>query len=145
MTQRKPIFIPAGGPPQNIAPSREICPRMGEDNIFRMCADFYEEISRSSIRRLFPDDLPAASEKIAAFLVGLLGGPPLYAQRYGDPMMRARHLKFEIDEGARQEWLRCFKVVLVDAETRYNFPPEHLDGFIRFLDEFSAWMVNQRT
>ncbi len=140
---KSPVYIPAGGPPQGISPSREIYGRMGEANIFRMCRDFYDEIGRSAIRGLFPDDLPAASEKIASFLVGLLGGPPLYQERYGDPMMRARHLKFPIHEADRQEWLRCFRVVLADAPAKYNFPPEHLDGFLKFLDGFSGWMVNR--
>lgn len=137
------IYVPPGGPPQGIAPSRAIYTAMGEENIFRMCADFYARIETSSIRSMFPDDLPAASKKIAAFMVGLLGGPPLYHERYGDPMMRARHLKFPIDEAARQEWLRCFKLVLADAPANYQFPAEHLPGFIRFLEGFSAWMVNR--
>jgi hemoglobin len=145
MTNRSPVYVPPGGPPQGISPSREIYAAMGEENIFRMCADFYDEIGRSTIiRPLFPADLPEASKKIAAFLVGLLGGPPLYQERYGDPMMRARHMKFQIDETARAEWLRCFKVVLANAVTSYQFPSEHLDGFIRFIDGFSAWMVNRR-
>lgn len=137
------MYVPPGGPPQGIAPSREVYRLMGEENIFRMCRDFYAEIGRSTIRELFPEDLPAASEKIAAFLVGLLGGPPLYQQRYGDPMMRARHLAFAINEAARQEWLRCFRVVLADAPQKYGFPAEHLAGFDRFLEGFSAWMVNR--
>jgi hemoglobin len=137
------IYVPPGGPPQDIAPSREIYHLMGEENIFRMCADFYAEIEHSTIRHLFPSDLPAASQKIAAFLIGLLGGPPLYQQRYGDPMMRARHLKFPIDEAARQEWLRCFKKILAEAPANYRFPGQHLPGFIRFLEGFSAWMVNR--
>lgn len=143
MYQRSSIYVPPGGPPQGISPSRAIFAAMGEENIFRMCRDFYAEIGQSPIRVMFPDDLPAASEKIAAFLVGLLGGPPLYQERYGDPMMRARHLKFPITEADRQEWLRCFNVVLADATATYQFPAEHLPGFIRFLEGFSGWMVNR--
>jgi hemoglobin len=109
-----------------------------------MCEDFYRELERSSIRPLFSADMPAASRKIAAFLVGLLGGPPLFQQRYGNPQMRARHLAFPIDEQARQVWLGCFSTVLDHAERTYNFPIEHLPGFRQFLDEFSAWMVNRR-
>jgi hemoglobin len=139
------VYVPPGGPPQGIAPSKEIFARMGEDNIYRMCADFYAEISRSTIRAMFPADLPAASRKIAAFLIGLLGGPPRYHELHGEPMMRARHLKFPIDEAARQEWLRCFKLVLADAPERYAFPREFLPGFIVFLEEFSGWMVNRRS
>ncbi len=137
------VYVPPGGPPNDIAPSREIFAVMGEEAIYRMCADFYAEIATSSIRGMFPADLPAASRKIAAFLVGLLGGPPRYREQYGEPMMRARHLKFPIDEAARQAWLGCFYRVLEDAPARYGFPEAHLPGFIRFLDGFSAWMVNR--
>ncbi|HMP89827.1 MAG TPA: hypothetical protein PJ991_06485 [Kiritimatiellia bacterium] len=144
MPNSSDIYIPVGGPPQGIAPSREIYSVMGEENIFRMCADFYQEIGHSAIRFMFPDDLPKASRKIAAFLVGLLGGPPLYHERYGEPMMRARHMKFPIREEDRQEWLRCFKVVLANATEQYQFPAQHLPGFIAFLEGFSAWMVNRK-
>jgi len=123
--------------------SREIYVAMGEANIFAMLADFYGELEKSAIRGLFPADMRAASEKSAAFFVGLLGGPPLYQQRYGAPMMRARHLPFPIDEAARQEWLVCFERVLKHAPERYNFPVEHLEGFRAFLHGFSAWMVNR--
>ncbi|MBL8092658.1 MAG: hypothetical protein JNL73_00725 [Anaerolineales bacterium] len=139
------VYIPPVGPNSAPAPSREIYARMGEANIFRMLADFYEVLAGSSIRSMFPDDLAAASERSAAFFVGLLGGPPLYQQRFGAPMMRARHLPFPIDEAARQEWLRCWEPVLAKAGSDYNFPSEHLEGFRHFLSGFSAWMVNRRT
>ena len=141
-TQRD-IYIPPGGPPQTPSPSPEIYQQMGEENIFKMMKDFYRELERSSLRSLFPQDMIAASQKSAAFFVGLLGGPPLYHQRYGSPMLRARHLAFPIDEAARQEWLACFDRVLAQAVQNYNFPAEHLAGFRIFLREFSSWMVNQ--
>jgi hemoglobin len=74
--------------------------------------------------------------------VGLLGGPPLYHQRHGNPMMRARHLPFPITPAAREEWLACFDRVLAHAPERYDFPPQHLPGFRAFLRDFSLWMVN---
>ena len=95
-------YTPPIGPNSAPAPSREIYARMGEANIFRMLADFYAELGGSSIRGMFPNDLQASSERSAMFFVGLLGGPPLYQQRYGAPMMRARHLPFPIDEAARR-------------------------------------------
>jgi hemoglobin len=124
------------------APSREIYALMGEDNIFRMLEDFYRELEQSAIRGLFPADMVAASRKSAAFFVGLLGGPPLYQQRYGQPAMRARHMPFRIDKPARDEWLACFERVLEGAVEKYHFPPHHLEGFRDFLRGFSMWMVN---
>jgi hemoglobin len=136
-------YTPPEGPPQGPGPSRDIYPLMGEGNIFRMLSDFYQELEKSEIRALFPPDMEAASRKSALFFVGLLGGPPLYAQTYGPPRMRARHLPFEIDESARQVWLDCFNRILSDAPAKYGFPPEHLEGFKKFLENFSSWMVNK--
>ena len=137
------IYTPPGGPPQGPGPNPEIYRVMGEDNVFRMMLDFYKELENSEIRHLFPPDMEEASRKSAAFFVTLLGGPPLYLEKYGSPRMRARHLPFEIDEPARQIWLRCFDKVLDDAPAKYNFPAQHLQGFKDFLKSFSSWMVNK--
>jgi len=138
------MYVPQGGPPQGEGPSHEIYGIMGADNIYKMCDDFYQELEKSSIRALFSDDMKAASRKIAIFLIGLLGGPPLYHQTYGPPQMRRRHMGFAIDEQARQVWLGCFKKTLEGADKKYNFPEEHLSGFVQFLEDFSAWMVNRQ-
>ena len=136
------IYTPPGGPPQGSGPNSEIYRIMGDENIFRMMSDFYKELATSEIRGLFPSDMEEASQKSAMFFVTLLGGPPLYMQKYGSPRMRARHLPFVIDEPARQVWLGCFERVLEGAEVKYEFPSQHLEGFKAFLQSFSAWMVN---
>ena len=137
------IYTPPSGPPQGPAPNSEIYRLMGEANIFKMMSDFYKELEKSEIRSLFPSNMEEASKKSAAFFVTILGGPPLYFEKYGPPRMRARHLPFEIDEPARQIWLRCFEKTLEDADIKYQFPPQHLEGFKDFLKSFSAWMVNK--
>jgi len=137
------IYTPPGGPPQGPGPSPEIYKLMGEENIFRMMSDFYKELEKSEIRRLFPADMEEASKKSAMFFVGLLGGPPLYLQKYGSPRMRARHIPFEIDEASRQVWLACFERTLDGADVKYQFPRQHLQSFKDFLKSFSAWMVNK--
>lgn len=140
------FYVPPGGPPQVESPSHEIYAAMGEENIFQMLADFYQELGKSSIAELFPkgDALAEASKKSGAFFVGLLGGPPLYHQRYGNPMMRARHMPFAIDNAARLEWLACFDRILEEAPEKYQFPAEHLPVFRKFLYGFSTWMVNRK-
>ena len=139
------FYVPPGGPPRVARPHPDIYAVMGEENIFRMLEDFYERLGSSAIAGMFPRTAPLrreAAHKSAAFFVGLLGGPPLYHQRHGPPMLRARHLPFPIDERARQEWLACFDDILDDAPGVYDFPAEHLPGFRHFLDRFSTWMVN---
>lgn len=142
MSEERQAFVPPGGSPRVMRPDPAIYAAMGEENIFAMMADFYIELEASKIRSMFPKDMARASRKSAAFFVGLLGGPPLYHQKYGRPMMRARHMPFHIDEAARQTWLACFDAVLVDAPVKYSFPEEHIPLFREFLDGFSGWMVN---
>ena len=94
---------------------------------------------------LFPVFSGVATVDIrAAFFITLCGGPPMYQQLYGPPMMRRRHIPFRIDESARQEWLRCFQNVLENAVEDYDFPAEHMDGFKLFLEGFSGWMINTK-
>jgi hemoglobin len=142
MNEKRELFIPLGSRQEVGRPSPEIYAAMGEENIFAMMADFYGELEASEIRNMFPKDMARASRKSAAFFVGLLGGPPLYHQKYGRPMMRRRHMPFAIDEAARQVWLTCFDRVLDEAPDKYNFPPEHLPQFRQFLAGFSLKMVN---
>ena len=137
------IPVSAARPPAFSRPDSAIYGRMGEENIFAMLSDLYHELEASSIRPMFADDMQEASRRSAAFFVGLMGGPPLYHERYGAPMMRRRHMPFPIDEAARQEWLACFYRVLENAEEMYNFPAEYLPGFRQFLDGFSAHMINR--
>jgi len=137
------IYTPPGGPPQGPGPNPAIYGIMGEANIFKMMLDFYKELETSPIRNLFPDDMEEASKKSAAFFVTVLGGPPLYFEKYGSPRMRARHLPFEIDESARKVWLACFDRVLEGADVKYAFPMQHMQSFKDFLKSFSAWMVNK--
>jgi hemoglobin len=136
------MFVPPIDPRSIQAPSREIYGIMGEANIARMIGDLYRELEQSPIRPMFGADMTAGAERSTAFFVGLLGGPPLYHERYGNPMMRARHMPFPIDQTARDVWLTCFERVLEHADD-YAFPAQHLPGFRAFLAGFSVWMMNK--
>ena len=137
-------YVPPIRPNQIPPPSRELFAIMGEANIRQMLSDFYAELAVSSIKEMFPKDMERASQKSADFFIGLLGGPPLYHQKYGNPMMRGRHMPFKIDAAARQVWLDCFATVLKEGPTKYGMPQPHVDAFQEFLTGFSAWMVNTR-
>lgn len=131
------------GPPQVALPSKEVFAIMGAENLQRMIADFYVELAQSSIAHLFPQPLDGAIQRSYWYFAGLLGGPATYVEQRGHPRLRQRHMGFAIDEAAKNEWLRCFENVLVDAPTRYSFPVQHLPVFKNFLHAFAAWMVNR--
>ena len=123
----------------------QVLEALGIEGMFELLDAFYVELGKSSTAHLFPEGdeaLSTASKRSAAFFVQLLGGPPLFSQTYGPPRMRARHLPFEIDAAAREEWLACFFRVLDGAGERWGFPEDCQEPFRAFLTGFSSWMVN---
>lgn len=50
---------------------------------------------------------PETRERFALFLVGWLGGPRDYMERYGHPRLRMRHAHVPVDLAMRDAWLRC--------------------------------------
>ena len=88
----------------------------GETKVRALVDRFYDLMETkpeaAGIRALHPPDLQSSREKLFLFLVGWLGGPPLYVQKYGHPRLRARHMPFPIGESERDQWLLCMKQAL---------------------------------
>ena len=141
------VYPPAGGPPQTDRIPSAVYESMGEDNISAFCHACYKRLAESTISEMFPaseKNLMRAADKSAAMFTFLFGCPHLYQQRHGQPMMRARHIPFVITESARQEWLRCYKETLDEAQEKFAMPGEHIDAVWKFVTDFSAWMVNAK-
>ena len=68
----------------------------------------------AAIRQLHAPDLSSAREKLYLFLSGWLGGPNLYVERHGHPMLRRRHLPFPIGVRERDQWLACMEQAMVE-------------------------------
>jgi hemoglobin len=83
----------------------------GEAKLCELVERFYDlmdlEPAYAGIRKLHPTELANSREKLFMFLSGWMGGPGLYAERYGHPMLRARHLPFSIGTAERDQWMRC--------------------------------------
>jgi hemoglobin len=83
----------------------------GTQNIRLLVETFYDimdsDTKAKPLRDMHPSDLTSAREKLFMFLTGWTGGPQLYIERYGHPMLRKRHLPFAIGESARDQWMYC--------------------------------------
>jgi hemoglobin len=93
-------------------PSASHFERIGGEPVIRQLVDrFYDlmdqEAQASGIRALHPADLTESRNKLYWFLVGWMGGPPLYIQRFGHPRLRMRHAPFPIGTSERDQWLWC--------------------------------------
>ncbi len=83
----------------------------GIETIRNLVETFYDimdsDPKAAGIRAMHKQDLTEAREKLFMFLTGWTGGPQLYIERYGHPMLRARHLPFPIGESERDQWMYC--------------------------------------
>ena len=88
----------------------------GEAAVRRLVDTFYDRMDQlpeaHGIRALHPPSLDGSRDKLHWFLVGWMGGPPLYVSRFGHPRLRARHLPFAIGVAERDAWLRCMNDAL---------------------------------
>ena len=66
-------------------------------------------------RAIHPADLTESEEKLYDYLTGYLGGPPIYMQKRGHPMLRRRHMVAEIGPQERDEWFLCFRQALEET------------------------------
>lgn len=79
---------------------------------FYALMDSLPEVSK--LRAIHAPDLSDAEEKLYLFLSGWLGGPNLYVDRFGPPLLRARHLPFSIGVAERDQWMLCMSQALVE-------------------------------
>ena len=69
------------------------------------------------LRSLYPEDLSHYECRMTEFLSTWLGGPALYQERHGMPMLREMHRDFPINSQARDEWMFCMRTALQETIT----------------------------
>lgn len=89
----------------------------GEPTIRKIVNHFYPKVQQHpDLKDIFPANIEPVMEKQYQFLTQFFGGPALYTSEYGHPMMRARHMPFEITEKRALAWLSCMKEALSETE-----------------------------
>lgn len=97
--------------------------------------DYMDEIDEASdIRQLHARSLKGSREKLFLFLSGWLGGPNLYIEKYGHPMLRARHLPFKIGVRERDQWMLCMRKALADMQLDELLEQQLLRAFMQTAD-----------
>jgi hemoglobin len=117
----------------------------GESKVRELVTRFYDlmdtERDFAGIRKLHKPDLSQAREKLTLFLSGWLGGPQLYTERFGHPMLRARHLSFAIGAAERDLWLACMDRAMRETAIEEALRQELHEAFFKTAD----WMRNETT
>jgi hemoglobin len=87
----------------------------GEDALKQLVVRFYARVQKQPLLApLFPEDIEPLRDKQFLFLSQFLGGPSLYSDLYGHPMMRARHMPFPITAAHADAWLQCMGEALAE-------------------------------
>ena len=90
----------------------------GEDGIRHIVDRFYDLMDSAPeavhVRALHAASLKVSREKLRLFLTGWTGGPQLYVEKFGHPMLRQRHFPFAIGAVERDEWLWCMQRALTE-------------------------------
>ncbi|MBI5917871.1 MAG: group II truncated hemoglobin [Nitrosomonadales bacterium] len=91
----------------------------GADKVRQLVQRFYQlmdELPEAyGIRKLHPESLQGSEDKLFKFLSGWMGGPQLFVQEYGHPLLRQRHFPFPIADAERDQWLMCMDAALEEV------------------------------
>ena len=104
---------------------------------------FYMDIlpEAQGIRAMHAPSLASAKDKLFKFLSGWLGGPNLFIEEFGHPMLRARHFPFAIGPSERDQWMRCMNKALDEVE----MDPRLRENIRTALQQLATHMINQET
>lgn len=91
----------------------------GAEKVRALVHRFYQimdELPESyGIRKMHADNLSNSEDKLFKFLSGWMGGPQLFIQEYGHPMLRRRHMPFAIGVSERDQWMLCMNQALQEV------------------------------
>ncbi len=89
---------------------------LGDRGIRALAEAFYEAMDRlpeaAHIRAMHGANLDDVKRKLAAYLTGWMGGPPVYLAMTGTVCLTEPHAPYHIGPRERDQWLRCMDEAL---------------------------------
>lgn len=115
----------------------------GAQGVRRLCDAFYDNLERlpevADIRAMHAEDTGPIRQKLFEYLSGWLGGPHLYAIKYGTMCMSGPHQPFAIGPKERDQWLQCMDKALEDIDAN-----DELKGTLRAAMQRIAEAIRNR-
>lgn len=114
----------------------------GEAKIGAMVERFYDlmdlEPAYAELRAAHGSELANARQRLTWFLTGWMGGPQHYTDRFGHPMLRARHMPFKVGIKERDQWLACMDQAMGETGVPDDLRARLMQSFFQTAD----WMRN---
>lgn len=89
---------------------------LGDDGIRTLVDAFYDAMDTlpeaADVRAMHAENLDPIKSKLAAYLTGWMGGPPVYLAMTGTVCLTDPHSRYAIGPEERDQWLRCMEVAL---------------------------------
>ncbi len=89
---------------------------LGEEGIRRLADTFYEVMDElpqaAEVRAMHAQNLDDIKRKLAAYLTGWMGGPPVYLAMTGTVCLTEPHAPYAIGRRERDQWLMCMDEAL---------------------------------
>ncbi len=115
----------------------------GGDVVLNLVERFYFYMDTlpetEGVRKIHAADLFNAKDKLFKFLSGWLGGPDLFIQEFGHPMLRKRHFPFAIGQSERDQWMVCMNRAMAEIVMDSGLKESLLVSF----DQLATHMINQ--
>ena len=113
---------------------------LGKEQLKKLVEEFYSRVEQDErINHLFKTDFEIIKEKQLFFLTQFLGGPQLYAQKFGHPRMRIRHMPHAITRAAADAWLENMKAAVFSLDIDEELKRKLFSVFPRL----ASHMINQ--
>lgn len=116
----------------------------GVEGIQALVEEFYHQMDiipeAAHIRSLHPKDQSESIDKLARFLTGWMGGPSLYAEKYGSISIPGAHHHIDIGIAERDAWLLCMEKAL---HRQTDYPQDFRDYLLKQLS-FPANLCRNR-
>lgn len=110
----------------------------GAATVGRLADRFYELMDSiaqfKELRAMHPESLAGSRDKLYKFLSGWFGGPDLFVQEFGHPMLRARHMPFAIGTLERDQWVACMVLAMEDVGIDADVRKVLLNNFFNTAD-----------
>src|SRR5699024_10165185 len=89
----------------------------GQPTVDKIIHSLYKHIgTNEKLLPIFPEDLEESARKQRLFLTQFFGGPNLYMQEIGRPMLPYRHKPSERTASRRDGWLACMYLARNEAD-----------------------------
>ena len=90
---------------------------IGAEKLSELIDLFYSKVAvHPDLFPIFPADLSETARKQKQFMTQYLGGPNLFSEEHGHPMMKARHNPFPITPLRADAWLACMSEAMDEVQ-----------------------------